>query len=64
MSANLMRAIETGLRRVGMTPSRFGREAVNDPRLVFDIKRGRQLRDDMERRVRAHLATIEVEGRR
>lgn len=60
MAANLLRAIETGLRRAGMTPSRFGREVANDPRLVFDLRRGRQLRDDTERRIRGFLTTLEM----
>lgn len=56
MAANLLHAIELGLRRTGMTPSRFGREVARDPRLVFDLRRGRQLRDNTERRVRGYLA--------
>lgn len=57
-AANLLRAIETGLARAGMTPSRFGREVANDPRLVFDLRRGRQLRTDTESRVRGFLAGL------
>lgn len=58
MAANLLFSIELGLRRAGMTPSRFGRLAVGDPRLVFDIRRGRQIRNDMEMRVRGYLAEL------
>lgn len=58
MAANLLRAIETGLHAAGMKPSRFGRLAANDPRLVFDLRRGRQLRQDTERRVRGVLARL------
>jgi hypothetical protein len=34
--------IDQFLRRTGMPVSKFGRLAVNDPRLVHDLKRGRQ----------------------
>lgn len=34
--------IDKYLRRTGMPVSKFGRLAVNDPRLVHDLKRGRQ----------------------
>ncbi len=30
------------LRRTGMPATTFGRLSVNDPRLVFDLRRGRQ----------------------
>jgi len=58
MAATLLRAIENGLEAAAMTPSRFGREAMNDPRLVFDLRRGRQLRHDSERRVRGFLNAL------
>ena len=35
--------VDRFLRRTGMAESRFGREAVNDPRLVGDLRRGRVL---------------------
>ncbi len=34
--------IDRYLRRTGMPVTKFGRLAVNDPRLVDDLKRGRQ----------------------
>ncbi|MEG3165709.1 hypothetical protein U1701_14010 [Sphingomonas sp. PB2P19] len=34
--------IDRYLRMTGMPVSKFGRLAVNDPRLVHDLKRGRQ----------------------
>lgn len=62
MGANLLHAIEIGLRRSGMTPSRFGREVAHDPRLVFDLRRGRQLRTETETRVRGYLAALSRES--
>ena len=39
---NILRKIESFLRDTGMAPTRFGRDAVRDPRLVFDIRNGRE----------------------
>ncbi|WP_284734538.1 hypothetical protein [Sphingosinicella terrae] len=36
--------IEIYLRQSGMKPARFGREVLNDPGLVFDLRNGRVLR--------------------
>ena len=62
MSAALLRAIETGLERVGMAPSRFGREVVHDPRLVFDLRRGRCPTRRTEERVRSYLRHLQQES--
>ena len=56
----LLRAIEVGLAAVGMSPSRFGREVAGDPRLVFDVRRGRQLQARTETRVRNYLAALQL----
>ncbi len=47
----LLTQIEAFLRRTGMPPTRFGREAVRDPRLVHDLRRGRTAGDRILRRV-------------
>lgn len=54
----LLYAIETCLRRTKLPPSRFGRDAVKDPRLVHDLRRGRSPGPAVERRVRAHIAHL------
>jgi 2,4-dienoyl-CoA reductase-like NADH-dependent reductase (Old Yellow Enzyme family) len=51
----LQRRIELHLKRTGMTPTRFGREAINDPRFVHDLRRGRQLREETAFKVHAWL---------
>lgn len=56
---NLLHAIETCLRRTDLPPSRFGRNAVRDPRLVHDLRRGRQPGPAVERRVRAYIASLQ-----
>lgn len=38
----LLMRIERHLRQTGTPRTRFGREAVNDPRLVDDLRRGRE----------------------
>jgi len=51
----LLRAIELYLERTGITPSRLGREAMGDPRIIHDLRRGRQLRETTAARLRAYL---------
>ncbi len=55
---SLLYAIEICLRRTKVPPSRFGRNAVKDPRLVHDLRLGRQPGAAMERRVRAYIASL------
>lgn len=50
--------IETELKERGVAPSRFGRAALNDPRLVFDMRRGRRLTPANAVRVRACLQQL------
>jgi hypothetical protein len=57
---NLLYEIEKFLRRTSMPPTRFGRLAVRDPRLVGDMKRGREVRETMAQRVRAFIAAHEA----
>ena len=51
----LIRRIEQFLERANMTPTRFGREAVRDPRLISDMKNGRELRNETIARIQAWL---------
>ena len=41
---HLLREIEKFLRSSGVPAARFGRDAINDPRFVFDLRRGREPR--------------------
>ena len=47
----LLRTIEKFLRDDQIAPTRFGRDAVRDPRLVFDLRMGRDPGDRVKRRV-------------
>ena len=55
---SLLHAIEVCLKYTNIPPSRFGRDSVRDPRLVHDLRRGRQPGRRMEKRVRAHVAGL------
>ena len=56
---NLLRAIERHLAATGLSETRFGREAVGDPRLVADLRRGRQPRRETLARIEAALKDLE-----
>ncbi|WP_144095312.1 hypothetical protein [Croceicoccus sediminis] len=47
----LLREIEKFLRRTGMPATKFGRLSVRDPRLVLDMRNGREPRRRMVIRV-------------
>ncbi len=48
--------VERYLRRSGTPPTRFGRLAANDPRLVRDLRNGREPRARTVARIEAWLA--------
>lgn len=54
---HLLREVEKFLRLSDTPPTRFGRDAVGDPRFVFDLRRGREPRPATAARVRAFLET-------
>jgi hypothetical protein len=56
---DLLGRIELYLRRSGTKPTRFGRDAVRDPRFVFDLRRGREPRPRVSARVSAFLDEAE-----
>jgi hypothetical protein len=51
----LLKEVEKYLRQNGTAPTRFGRDAVGDPRFVFDLRNGRDPRPRTIARVRAFL---------
>ena len=60
---DLRHRIERYLRASGMPPTRFGRDAVRDPRLVFDLRRGREVGSALAGRIAAYLDRQEQAGR-
>ena len=60
----LLTRVELYLRRSGTPPTRFGREAAHDPRLVFDLRKGREAGPVLSSRVVAFIDQREAELRR
>ena len=52
---HLLRDVEKFLRASQISAARFGRNAVRDPRFVFDLRKGREPRLETVNRVRAYL---------
>lgn len=57
----LIREIERFLKRTGMPPTKFGRLAAQDPRLVGDLRNGREPRAAMTSRVEQFMNTYRTE---
>ncbi len=55
----LLHDVEKYLRSSAIAPTRFGRDAVNDPRFVFDLRNGREPRRQTVERVRAYLEQVQ-----
>jgi hypothetical protein len=51
----LLRRIEKYLKRSGTPATRFGREAVHDPRFVLDLRNGREPRGATQKRVHSFI---------
>lgn len=49
--------IDAYLRRSGLTATRFGRDVARDPRLVFDIRSGREPRPPLLARIERELSS-------
>ncbi len=56
---HLLREVEKFLRQNDTAPTRFGRDAVGDPRFVFDLRNGRDPRPRTIARVLAYLETAQ-----
>jgi hypothetical protein len=52
---DLHRRIELYLRRTSTAPTRFGRETVNDPCFVFELRQGRAVGERVATRIHAWL---------
>lgn len=59
----LIDRIEEHIRRRRMAETRFGRDAINDPNLVADLRDGRWLRPRTARRIEAYMAEHDPEQR-
>jgi 2,4-dienoyl-CoA reductase-like NADH-dependent reductase (Old Yellow Enzyme family) len=54
-----LRSIERFLKKTGMAPTAFGRQALRDPRLVFDIRNGREPTNRTKRRIEHFMSLYE-----
>jgi len=52
---DILSSIESHLRLHQIPPSRFGRQLCNDPRLVFDLRMGRQIGEALQTRIHNHI---------
>ena len=52
----LRKVIETYLKTSGTPATRFGRESVCDPRLVHDLRKGREIGPRLAKRIIAFIA--------
>jgi hypothetical protein len=57
----IMRKIERFLRNHDMAPTTLGRLSVRDPRLVHDMRRGRQFRPHTKRRIEKFMERYEAD---
>ena len=54
----LIGLVEHALATHGVSPTRFGRDAVNDPALVADLRAGRRPRGETRAAIMAHVDAI------
>ncbi len=55
----ILRDVEKYLKNSNMPAARFGREAMGDPRFVFDLRNGREPRPRTIQRIRAFLESLQ-----
>ncbi len=55
----LLPRIERYLKSTRTPPARFGRQAIGDPSFVFDLRDGRDPREQTVARVTAYLDSVE-----
>lgn len=53
---HINRLVERFLREQDLPPTKFGRLAARDPRLVLDMRMGREIRPEMETKLRQFIA--------
>jgi hypothetical protein len=53
---HINRLVERFLREQDLPPTKFGRLAASDPRLVLDMRMGREIRPEMETKLRQFMA--------
>jgi hypothetical protein len=59
---HINRLVERFLREKHLPPTKFGRLAARDPRLVLDMRMGREIGPEMEQKIRQFIATHAQQG--
>lgn len=54
-TVNILHDVEKFLKNSNMPPAKFGREAMKDPRFVFDLRNGREPSARTVKKVRDYL---------
>lgn len=60
----ILSEVETFIEANRLTPTGFGKLAAQDPRLVFQLRDGRELRRSLRERVRAFMRDYKPEAER
>jgi len=60
---DILRRIERFLRRHDMPRTKFGRLVARDPRLIDDMRNGREPRTDMQKKIEHFMNKYEEESR-
>lgn len=58
--ASLLQSVERHLCLTGTSASGFGRKIAGDPRLVFDMRKGRRPKAEMQERLKEAVAREQV----
>ena len=65
---HITRLIERFLLEQDLPPTKFGRLAAGDPRLVLDMRMGREIRPEMELKLRHFMSNygqhVQIQGRK
>ncbi len=59
---HINRLVERFLRDNDLPPTKFGRLAARDPRLVLDMRMGREIRPELETKLRQFMATYSCQS--
>lgn len=57
---HINRLVERFLRETRMSPTKFGKLAAGDPRLVFDMRNGREIGERVASRLRDFIANYKA----
>ena len=58
---HINRLVERFIRETQMSPTKFGKLAAGDPRLVFDMRNGREIGERVASRLRDFIADYKMQ---